>query len=149
MARARLGQTPEPDFLLWPENSTDIDPVARPASPATTVAGAAAVAGVPILVGAVTEGPGPDERQTTALWWDPVRGPVATYHKRNLVPFGEWIPFRAQLLPLVPILREVGAAVGARAPSPACCACPSAAARSRSATSSASSSPTTAPCTRR
>ncbi|GAB2578491.1 apolipoprotein N-acyltransferase [Microlunatus antarcticus] len=107
MARARLGQTAEPDFLLWPENSTDIDPVLD-AQTGTTVASAAAVAGVPILVGAVTEGPGPDERQTTALWWDPVRGPVATYHKRNLVPFGEWIPFRAQLLPVVPILREVG-----------------------------------------
>ena len=108
MARARLGQTPEPDFLLWPENSTDIDPLLDPVTRAT-VAGAAAVADVPILVGAVTEGPGPDERQTTALWWDPLRGPVATYHKRNLVPFGEWIPFRKQLLPLVPILSEVGA----------------------------------------
>ena len=107
MARARLGQTPVPDFLLWPENSTDIDPLLDPVTRAT-VAGAAAVAGVPILVGAVTEGPGPDERQTTALWWDPLRGPLATYHKRNLVPFGEWIPFRDQLLPLVPILREVG-----------------------------------------
>lgn len=108
MARARLGQVPEPDFLLWPENSTDIDPLLDPVT-RQTVAGAAAVAGVPILVGAVTEGPGPDERQTTALWWDPLRGVLATYHKRNLVPFGEWIPFRAQLLPLVPILREVGA----------------------------------------
>ncbi len=108
MARARLGQVAEPDFLLWPENSTDIDPLLDPVTRAT-VAGAAAVAGLPILVGAVTEGPGEDERQTTALWWDPLRGPVATYHKRNLVPFGEWIPFRAQLLPLVPILREVGA----------------------------------------
>jgi apolipoprotein N-acyltransferase len=108
MARARLGQTPTPDFLLWPENSTDIDPLLDPIT-RTTVANAAAVAGVPILVGAVTEGPGPDERQTTALWWDPLRGPVATYHKRNLVPFGEWIPFRDQLLPIVPLLREVGA----------------------------------------
>ena len=108
MARARLGQVPRPDFLLWPENSTDIDPLLDPVTRAT-VAGAAAVAGVPILVGAVTEGPGVDERQTTALWWDPLRGPVATYHKRNLVPFGEWIPFRDQLLPVVPILREVGA----------------------------------------
>lgn len=108
MAQARLGQVPTPDFLLWPENSTDIDPSLDPVTRAT-VAGAAAVAGVPILVGAVTEGPGPDERQTTALWWDPLRGPVATYHKRNLVPFGEWIPFRDQLLPLVPLLREVGA----------------------------------------
>ena len=108
MGQARLGRVPEPDFLLWPENSTDIDPSLDPVT-RQTVAGAAAVAGVPILVGAVTQGPGEDERQTTALWWDPVRGPVATYHKRNLVPFGEWIPFRAQLLPLVPILREVGA----------------------------------------
>ena len=107
MARARLGQTPVPDFLLWPENSTDIDPLLDPVTRAT-VAGAAAVAGLPILVGAVTQGPGPDERQTTALWWDPVRGPVATYHKRNLVPFGEWIPFRDELLPLVPILSQVG-----------------------------------------
>ena len=107
MARARLGQTPVPDFLLWPENSTDIDPLRDPVTRAT-VAGAAAVAGVPILVGAVTAGPGPDERQTTAMWWDPPRGPVASYHKRNLVPFGEWIPFRDQLLPLVPVLREVG-----------------------------------------
>ena len=107
MAQARLGRTPAPDFLLWPENSTDIDPLRDPVTRAT-VASAAAVAGVPILVGAVTAGPGPDERQTTALWWDPLRGPVATYHKRNLVPFGEWIPFRDQLLPLVPILSEVG-----------------------------------------
>ena len=44
MARSRLGQVPRPDFLLWPENSTDIDPLldachrvrrspARPRSP--------------------------------------------------------------------------------------------------------------------
>ena len=108
MARARLGQVPVPDFLLWPENSTDIDPLADSIT-RLTVAGAAAVVGVPVLVGAVTEGPGPDERQTTAMWWDPQRGVLATYHKQNLVPFGEWIPFRDQLLPLVPILREVGA----------------------------------------
>ena len=108
MARVRLGREPRPDFLLWPENSTDIDPLLDPIT-RLTVTDAAAVAAVPILVGAVTDGPGPDERQTTAIWWDPQRGPLATYHKQNLVPFGEWIPFRKQLLPLVPILKEVGA----------------------------------------
>ena len=30
MTRARLGQVPTPDFLLWPENSTDIDPTLDP-----------------------------------------------------------------------------------------------------------------------
>ncbi len=108
MTRARLGQVAEPDFLLWPENSTDIDPTRDPIT-RLTVQGAAEIAGRPILVGAVTNGPGEDERQTTALWWDPERGVLATYHKRNLVPFGEWIPFRDQLLPLVPLLAQVGA----------------------------------------
>ncbi|HSU37321.1 MAG TPA: apolipoprotein N-acyltransferase [Propionibacteriaceae bacterium] len=108
MTRARLGQVAEPDFLLWPENSTDIDPTRDPIT-RQTVDAAADVAGRPILVGAVMQGPGEDERQTTALWWEPGRGPVARYDKRNLVPFGEWIPFRDQLLPVVPILAQVGA----------------------------------------
>ncbi len=107
-ARARLGQVPQPDFILWPENSTDIDPT-RDSITRVTVQTAAEIAERPILVGAVMNGPGPDERQTAALWWDPDRGVLARYAKRNLVPFGEWIPFRRQLLPLVPILAEVGA----------------------------------------
>jgi len=108
MTRVRLGELPQPDFLLWPENSTDIDP--RFDTPTqVTVQAATEVADRPILVGAVLSGPGDDERQTAALWWDPVRGVLASYAKRNLVPFGEWIPFRRQLLPLVPILKEVGA----------------------------------------
>jgi apolipoprotein N-acyltransferase len=106
--KARLGQVPQPDFILWPENSTDIDPTLD-AVTRMTVQSAAEVAGVPILVGAVMQGPGPDERQTAALWWDPEQGVLARYDKRNLVPFGEWIPFRDQLLPLVPILAQVGA----------------------------------------
>ncbi len=106
-ARWRLGLVPEPDFILWPENSTDIDPTLDRTTE-QVVQSAATIAGKPILVGAVSQGPGPDERQTTGLWWDPQRGILARYDKRNLVAFGEWIPFRDQLLPLVPILREVG-----------------------------------------
>jgi len=108
MTRARLGQVAKPDFLLWPENSTDIDPTLDPIT-RQTVEAATEIAGLPILVGAVMQGPGEDERQTTALWWEPGLGPVARYDKRNLVPFGEWIPFRDQLLPVVPILAQVGA----------------------------------------
>jgi len=108
MAQARAGLLPVPDFVLWPENSTDIDPILDTETK-QVVSTATKIAGVPILVGAVTDGPGAYERQTTALWWDPVTGPGAIYHKRNLVPFGEWIPLRAQLLPLVPMLKLVGA----------------------------------------
>jgi len=108
MTKVRLGQEPQPDFLLWPENSTDIDPTVDPLT-RQTVQAAAEVADRPILVGAVMQGPGDDERQTAALWWDPERGVHARYDKQNLVPFGEWIPFRAELLPLIPLLQEVGA----------------------------------------
>jgi apolipoprotein N-acyltransferase len=108
MTKARLGEVPEPDFLLWPENSTDIDPTVDPLT-RLTVEAAVDVVDRPILVGAVMQGPGVDERQTAALWWDPDRGVLARYDKQNLVPFGEWIPFRAQLLPLIPLLQQVGA----------------------------------------
>jgi apolipoprotein N-acyltransferase len=108
MTKARLGEVAEPDFLLWPENSTDIDPTVDPVT-RQTVQAAADIAGRPILVGAVMEGPGFDERQTAALWWDPDHGVTARYDKQNLVPFGEWIPFRAQLLPVIPLLQQVGA----------------------------------------
>ena len=108
MTKARLGEVPEPDFVLWPENSTDIDPTADELT-RLTVQAAADVANRPILVGAVMQGQRVDERQTAALWWDPDRGVTARYNKQNLVPFGEWIPFRAQLLPLIPLLEQVGA----------------------------------------
>lgn len=108
MAKVRAGTVAEPDFVLWPENSTDIDPELDLLTH-ETVASAARSAGRPILVGAVTQGPGPDERQTTALWWNPDQTVTDRYHKRNLVPFGEYIPFRDVLLPRIPLLELVGA----------------------------------------
>ncbi|WP_197429889.1 apolipoprotein N-acyltransferase [Auraticoccus cholistanensis] len=108
MAKARTGQVPVPDFVLWPENSTDIDPRAD-ARTQRTVQLSAEIADVPIMVGAVLEGPGPEERQTAALWWHPVQGVVDQMEKRNLVPFGEYIPLRSLLLPVVPMLELVGA----------------------------------------
>jgi apolipoprotein N-acyltransferase len=107
MGQVDQGKYPKPDFILWPENSTDIDPTKDPIT-GDQVETAATVAGKPIFVGAVMDGPGPDERQTSGLWWDPQKGIIARYDKRNLVPFGEWIPFRNQLLPHFPILQLVG-----------------------------------------
>ena len=105
---ADQGRIARPDFVLWPENSTDIDPTVDPIT-RDQLQSATELAGVPIFAGAVMAGPGVDQRQTSGLWWDPRRGIVARYDKRNLVPFGEWIPFRDRLLPLFPILKLVGA----------------------------------------
>lgn len=95
------------DFVLWPENATDRDPLTQPDT-RSMVEAAVAIAGVPVLVGAVMDGPRPDTRQTSAIWWDPSTGPGDQYDKRNLVPFGEYIPFRDALLPVLPILKQTG-----------------------------------------
>lgn len=108
VAHQRATGAKAPDMVLWPENSTDIDPVLDTQTH-ELVTTAIAIAERPILVGAVTEGPGDDERQTTAMWWPTgTQQPAGVYHKRNLVPFGEWIPFRDALLPILPILKHVG-----------------------------------------
>ena len=107
LARARTGLDPAPDFVLWPENATDYDALADQAT-ADWVNRAVAIAGVPILLGTITEGPGANERQTTSLWWVPGHGPTARYDKRNVVPFGEYLPLRPLMLKLFPITQEVG-----------------------------------------
>lgn len=96
------------DFVLWPENATDRDPLTQPET-RRLVEASTMIADVPILVGAVMEGPDPETtRQTSGIWWDPVTGPGDRYDKRNLVPFGEYIPFRDVLLPRLPILEQIG-----------------------------------------
>ncbi|TRY17283.1 apolipoprotein N-acyltransferase [Tessaracoccus rhinocerotis] len=102
--RARGGEL---DFILWPENATDIDPIADDTT-REQIETAVRLAGVPIFVGAVMDGPVPDSRQTSSLWWHPETGPGDRYDKRNLVPFGEWIPFREFLLPRLPVLEQIG-----------------------------------------
>lgn len=108
MAKARVGLTPMPEFVLWPENATDIDPTID-LQTRQLVEDAVKFAEVPIFVGSVMRGPGENERQTTGLWWHPSQGLTGRYDKRNLVPFGEFIPMRDALLPLLPILEQVGA----------------------------------------
>jgi apolipoprotein N-acyltransferase len=86
------GEQPQPDLVVWPENSSDIDPY-RNADAARQISRAADAIGAPILVGAVVRGPG-EFVSNTAIVWDPQTGPGDTYVKRHPVPFAEYIPFR-------------------------------------------------------
>lgn len=108
MTKVNAGELAKPDFIVWPENSTDMDPGAD-ALTGDLVQAALNVAKVPILVGTILDGPGADERQTVSLWWDPIEGVGQQYVKRGIVPFGEWVPLRELLLPLIPELKYVGA----------------------------------------
>ncbi|MER7539912.1 apolipoprotein N-acyltransferase [Streptomyces sp. NPDC097704] len=87
------GREPQPDFVLWPENSSDIDPYANPDA-ADVIDGAVKAIGVPTVIGAVIA-PETGKLRNTLIQWDPRRGPVATYDKRHVQPFGEYIPMRS------------------------------------------------------
>jgi len=89
-ARVSRGTATAPDLVIWPENSTDLDPAYDPAI-YNLIAGAVATIDRPVLVGAVLQDP---VRNAGQLWL-PGKGPVAVYIKRRLVPFGEVIPFRS------------------------------------------------------
>ncbi|MGY1722340.1 apolipoprotein N-acyltransferase [Blastococcus sp. SYSU DS0533] len=86
------GRQPRPDVVLWPENSSDIDPY-RNGDAAAQIQRAADAVGAPVLVGAVVDGPG-EFISNTAIVWLPEEGPGQTYVKRHPVPFAEYVPAR-------------------------------------------------------
>jgi apolipoprotein N-acyltransferase len=92
-ADVAAGRQAQPDLVLWPENSSDIDPY-RNADAARQIDRAAQAVDAPILVGAVVGGPG-RFISNTAIVWDPTDGPGDTYVKRHPVPLGEYVPARS------------------------------------------------------
>ncbi len=111
-ARVASGSAAAPDLVIWPENSTDQDPAGNPYI-YQLISGTIAAIDRPILVGALLEDP---VRNAGQLWL-PGKGPVATYVKRRLVPFGEVIPFRGLLdkITSLPLLQPVDFTPGHRA----------------------------------
>ena len=101
------GEVPQPDVVIWPENAVDIDPYADRAVADELTAAARAV-NAPILVGAMIDAPGdPTRIANVGIVWDPQSGPSDVYMKTHPVPFGEYIPFRSLIAPLVGRLDRV------------------------------------------
>ncbi|WP_018599638.1 apolipoprotein N-acyltransferase [Mycobacterium sp. 155] len=93
----RAGRAAQPMFVIWPENSSDIDPLAN-ADAAAQIDAAAAAIKAPILVGGVVKADGytPDDpvANNTVIVWDPATGPGERHDKQIVQPFGEYLPWR-------------------------------------------------------
>ena len=94
--RVAAGQTERPDFVIWPENATAVDPFSDAETNRGIEAAVAAVR-VPVLIGAIVDGARPDEVLNQGITWWPGSGPGDRYTKRHPVPFGEYIPLRRWL----------------------------------------------------
>ena len=86
------GRVPRPDFVIWPENSTAVDPFTDARTNAGIRAASAAI-GVPLLVGAIVDA-GERYVLNQGIVYDPKTGAGDRYTKWHPVPYGEYIPFR-------------------------------------------------------
>jgi len=86
------GEVEQPAFVVWPENSTAVDPFADTET-RTGIQRAAEAVGAPVLVGGLVDD-GEDYVLNQGVVWDPATGPGDRYTKWHPVPYGEYIPFR-------------------------------------------------------
>ncbi|HEU4361114.1 MAG TPA: apolipoprotein N-acyltransferase [Mycobacterium sp.] len=91
------GRAPQPQFVIWPENSSDIDPLVN-VDAGQQISDAAKAIGAPILVGTVRTGadwtPDNPVSMNSVVVWDPAAGPGEYHDKRIVQPFGEYLPWR-------------------------------------------------------
>ncbi|MGB3358294.1 MAG: apolipoprotein N-acyltransferase [Rhodococcus qingshengii] len=92
-AEVTAGRAARPRLVIWPENASDIDPLTN-RDAADRLDRAARSIGAPILVGTVLQGE-PGTSINSAMVWDPTDGPGQQHIKRQLVPFGEYLPLRS------------------------------------------------------
>jgi apolipoprotein N-acyltransferase len=99
-ADVAAGRRPAPDLVLWPENSSDLDPL-KDRAVAAALRDAARTADAPLLVGAVLDGPGPHHVRNAGMLWTADGFTGQMYVKRHPLPFGEYLPGRALLTKII------------------------------------------------
>ena len=95
----RAGDVPAPDFVVWPENSTAVDPFTDAEVNGGIVTASDAI-DVPLLVGGLSDDPADDGQVLNqGIVWQPGVGGGDRYTKWHPVPYGEYIPFRGRVIP--------------------------------------------------
>ena len=107
----REGRAQQPMFVIWPENSSDIDPLANPDANAA-ISSAADAIDAPILVGTVVAAPGYTRdnpvSNNSVIVWNPETGPDERHEKNIIQPFGEYLPWRSFFRLLSPYADRAG-----------------------------------------
>jgi apolipoprotein N-acyltransferase len=90
------------DLVVWPENASDINPLADAAAGSTISRLVNEEFGVPLILGTITERG--DELFNSSLIWRPGVGVTDWYDKKRPVPFAEYVPDREFWYSLAPDL---------------------------------------------
>ena len=93
-----IAKDPNVDFILWPENSVDVDPFLN-----ADVNASLNSIQQPLIIGAILN-KGSSLYNTSILWGGELPD---TYIKQHLTPFGEYIPLRSLARMISPLVDEV------------------------------------------
>ena len=93
-----IAKNPNVDFILWPENSVDVDPFLN-----SDVKKSLDSIKQPLIIGAIVN-KGSTLLNTSILWGGEL---PETYIKQHLTPFGEYIPLRSLARIVSPLVDEV------------------------------------------
>lgn len=106
LAKSLTAQGRSVDLVVWPENATAVDPAGDPAL-SQAIREAAVAVDAPVLVGAIVDGPSPEQAFNRGVLWSSDGFPAGSYTKAHPVPFGEYIPWRPIIGDWFPRFEEI------------------------------------------